>query len=184
MATKSEFARIAGVSRGRVSQWITEGKIGPDALIGEGRFAKVKIELALRQVRDRRDAGQSLGNGLGTKLGGTDLSAGSSADDDLRSARLEGLKLQNRRLEEEALRRRGRYVRANDAAAATVKMVDQMMATFESAIGELGAKLKESLGSEAAPFLDEVWREKVRPRVEATGRRERAAVGVQADGRR
>jgi hypothetical protein len=33
---KSEFAKIANVSKPRVSQWISEGKLTAPALIGEG----------------------------------------------------------------------------------------------------------------------------------------------------
>lgn len=66
--TKADFARECGVSQARVSQWITEGKIGPECLVGEGRSARVNVELAKQQVGLRRDPGQSLGNGIGTRL--------------------------------------------------------------------------------------------------------------------
>lgn len=68
VVTKGEFARLAEVSPGRVSQWISEGKIGADALQGEGRSARIIVERALAQVRLRRDVGQGLGNGIGTRL--------------------------------------------------------------------------------------------------------------------
>lgn len=68
VVSKGDFARMAGVSAGRVSQWIAEGKIGPDALEGEGRSAKIRVQTAMAQVNLRRDPGQAIGNGIGTRL--------------------------------------------------------------------------------------------------------------------
>src|SRR5690606_9605999 len=68
VVSKGEFARMVQVSPGRVSQWIAEGKIGPDALQGEGRLAKIIVDRAMAQVRLRRDPGQAVGNGIATRL--------------------------------------------------------------------------------------------------------------------
>ncbi|KZL02277.1 MULTISPECIES: hypothetical protein [unclassified Pseudovibrio] len=68
LVSKSEFARECDVSPARVSQWINEGKISPDAIVGEGRRAKINADLAVQQVYSRRDVGQSLGNGKDTQL--------------------------------------------------------------------------------------------------------------------
>ncbi|WP_309628746.1 hypothetical protein [Brevundimonas sp.] len=70
IVTKGQFAELIGVSPGRVSQMIAEGKIGPEALVGEGRSAKIRIETARAQLRERTDLGQRLGNGLTTRLDG------------------------------------------------------------------------------------------------------------------
>ena len=53
--SKSEFAKLAGVSPGRVSQYLREGVIGREALVGDGRNARIKADLALAMVRDRMD---------------------------------------------------------------------------------------------------------------------------------
>jgi hypothetical protein len=68
LVSKSQFARECDVSPARVSQWINEGKITPDAIVGEGRSAKIDADLATQQVYSRRDVGQSLGNGKDTQL--------------------------------------------------------------------------------------------------------------------
>lgn len=80
VVSKGDFARLADVSPGRVSQWIAEGKIGRDALQGEGRSAKIIVDKALAQVRLRRDPGQAVGNGLTTKLFGDGDVAGGDAE--------------------------------------------------------------------------------------------------------
>jgi len=52
---KSVFAELRGVSCSRVSQWIAEGKIGPDAIVGAGQRAMIDAPLALKQLQDRID---------------------------------------------------------------------------------------------------------------------------------
>lgn len=65
---KGQFATLCGVSAGRVSQWISEGKIGGDALVGEGRTARIRVSVAQDQLQRRLDIGQRLGNGISTRL--------------------------------------------------------------------------------------------------------------------
>jgi hypothetical protein len=66
--SKSDFAAHINVSPARVSQYLREGTIGPDALVGEGRNARIRVEVAKQQIGARRHIGQSLGNGLQTRL--------------------------------------------------------------------------------------------------------------------
>lgn len=68
VVTKGKFADMIGVTPGRVSQYIAAGQIGPEALEGEGRNAKIRVAVAVQQLKLRRDVSQSLGNGLGTRL--------------------------------------------------------------------------------------------------------------------
>ncbi|GJD78002.1 hypothetical protein [Methylobacterium gregans] len=68
IVSKSEFAKLCGVVPGRVTQWINEGKISGAALVGEGRSARIRVEVALRQLKLRRDVGQALANGSATRL--------------------------------------------------------------------------------------------------------------------
>lgn len=51
--SKAEFARIVGVTRGRVSQWIAAGQIDGDALVIEGRSERIAVEAARRELGDR-----------------------------------------------------------------------------------------------------------------------------------
>lgn len=66
--SKSAFARLRKVTPARVSQWLSEGKIGPEALAGEGRAAKIRVAVADAQLRQRLDLGQLAGNGRRTAL--------------------------------------------------------------------------------------------------------------------
>jgi hypothetical protein len=53
--SKSDFARVVGVTPGRVTQWISEEKIDGEALVGSGRDAKICVAVAVGQLRERLD---------------------------------------------------------------------------------------------------------------------------------
>jgi hypothetical protein len=66
--SKKEFAEYINVSAGRVSQYISEGKLSGLALDGTGRKAKIRVAEAVRQLKINLDLGQRLGNGSETNL--------------------------------------------------------------------------------------------------------------------
>ncbi len=66
--SKGAFAALIGVSPGRVSQYLSEGKIGPGSLQGSGRSAKIIVERAKADLRLTLDISQRLGNGIETRL--------------------------------------------------------------------------------------------------------------------
>src|SRR5690349_19821749 len=68
VVSKSKFAELIGVTKGRVSQYIADRKIFGDALVGEGRNAQIRVDLAKAQLRQKLDIGQRLGNGIDTNL--------------------------------------------------------------------------------------------------------------------
>jgi hypothetical protein len=63
VVTKTAFSGLAGVSPGMVSRYLSDGTIGPEAIVGKGRNARIKAELALKMVRDRVD-GRSMDGSL------------------------------------------------------------------------------------------------------------------------
>jgi hypothetical protein len=52
---KSAFAKHLGVSAARVSQWVSTGLIDGEALVGTGRSARIVVEIANAQLRERLD---------------------------------------------------------------------------------------------------------------------------------
>ena len=50
IVTKSVFAGLAGVSKPRVSQWISDGKISGDAIVGYGHRARIRVAVAQAQL--------------------------------------------------------------------------------------------------------------------------------------
>lgn len=59
--SKGEFAAHIGVSPGRISQYIADGKISGDAIEGVGRYAKIRAEVAKHQLQRFLDPSQRFG---------------------------------------------------------------------------------------------------------------------------
>jgi DNA-binding transcriptional regulator YdaS (Cro superfamily) len=174
--SKSEFAALTGVTPARVSQWIREGKIGPDALVGAGRSARIRPDLARRQVGQRRDAAQAMANGLGTKLAGG--ASDQETDAALKAERLRELQFRNARAAEEALARRGVFVRADMVSPAMARMAAKMLTVFEAGLYEIADELAAQMGLDRRTVLHNVrgkWRE-IRAKAAEAARREAAEV--------
>jgi hypothetical protein len=79
--TKAGFAAQLGVSRSRISQWISAKQIYGDALVGEGRTARIRVVTACAQLKKTLDISQRLANGR-AKLNdpGTAADATSTSD--------------------------------------------------------------------------------------------------------
>lgn len=151
LMSKGDFAQHINVSKGRVSQYLAAGIIGPECLDGQGRSARIIVERAVEQIRQRRDIGQSLGNGLGTRLDLDEppepeaprgLSPKSpTIDDEIKAQRLERERRQNVRGRIEDAERLGQLVPALQVRAEMAKLARQvddanaaMLADFASAI--------------------------------------------------
>ena len=149
--SKAEFARECNVSQARVSQWLSEGKIGPECLEGNGRAARIRVELAKQQVGLRRDPGQSLGNGIGTRLFDQPtapamprLPSGDERDDVallIQQERLEAEQRKNRIAARDELVAQGKLVPADEVRAQLTKVARQvdeengaMLADFAAAV--------------------------------------------------
>lgn len=161
--SKTEFAALAKVSAGRVSQWIAEGKIGPGEMLGEGRSAKIRVEPAFEKLKLRLDSGQRLGNGLGTNLSAAKPETPASESDELdrkiKQAKLETSEAQLRKLKEDENYRKGIYVLASDASAEAGKLVANLLQHFESGIVEMAI---ETAALHKLPQRDEIHRARTR----------------------
>lgn len=172
IVSKSEFARIAGVSPGRITQWIDEGKISGSGLVGEGRSARIRVEVASQQVNLRRDVGQALGNGLRTRLNGSKGASppiegadesgardphggwspdGSSDDVDrkLKLAKLEAAQRANRLEAIEEAANEGRYTESAAMRAEMGKISGQMLRIFEGMLPAIATAIAAEFELEA-----------------------------------
>ena len=156
VVSKSQYAVLKNVSPGRVTQWISEGKIDADALVGEGRGAKINVAVADQQLRRKLDLSQRLGNGLATRFPDQSVQAPSAPAPDAPPAvpspidaieeafkreKLEGLRRENRKRAEEEAARAGRYVDAQAAQAEMAKLVTKTVTVFEGALPEIAGQL-------------------------------------------
>jgi hypothetical protein len=156
IVSKGRFAELRNVSPGRVSQWISEGKIKPNALVGEGRNAKIDVAVATLQLRGSLDVSQSAGNGLGTNL---DLPAPAAAPvaeaakpaepppvadliaEQIKQEKLAQLRRANRQRAEEEAARSGRYIETADAVRQLGTIASQMMSMVEGSLTELATAI-------------------------------------------
>ena len=75
--TASALAIKLGVSRGRISQFVREGKLA-ECFTGVGRNRRFDLEKSACALGHRLDAGQLMGNGAGTRAALDAIAAGSS----------------------------------------------------------------------------------------------------------
>lgn len=188
LLSKGDFARLINVTPGRVSQMISEGKIGADALEGEGRYARIKANLARRQIADRTDIGQRHGNGLFTQLDApppatTDRQPMRAPLADPTTAaiaaeRLRSLQLKNEREAEDRLAEQGRYVVAAQVQASMNKMAAQLLTIFEGGLADLAAQVAAAHGLVQRDVLHQLRGEfrKVRLKALETLRRDMAGM--------
>lgn len=155
--TKSKFAERRGVSPGRVSQWISEGKIDGAALIGGGRDQKIVESVAVSQLNLRLNTSQRFGNGLGTRLEAPPVApkteaavlpfvapaqkASDQVAEQIARERLEQIQRVNRREAVEEAAQAGRLTDTAAVAQAQGRMAAQMITVFESAMSELASAL-------------------------------------------
>ncbi len=154
---KGEFARLIGVTPGRVSQYISEGKISGAALVGEGRAARISVEEAKRQLGLKLDVGQRFGNGAATNLepelaleGDEEPARPARAAanpvrdpfaEQYQREKLESLQRKNRREAQEEFEQRGTYVRAADSQAALNGMAGALVTVFEAGLADIAQAL-------------------------------------------
>jgi hypothetical protein len=146
VVTKAEFARRCNVTPGRVSQWISEGKLSGDALVGDGRASKICVAPALTQLKRKLDIIHRIGNGHATRLdhlppeSAPSLPLGRGApendpiDGEIKLARLKLLQEQKLKAEEDRALRTGRFVLAEAVGRELTRLAGQMLSAFEGAL--------------------------------------------------
>jgi hypothetical protein len=126
IVSKSEFASIAGVSKPRVSQWIADGKINGDALVGHGHRARIRVVVAQAQLGLRLNILQRIAHST------TSPGDENTVDERIKAERLAQLQHGNARAAEEAALRAGIYVKADDVRQQFGGIAARMLAAFES----------------------------------------------------
>jgi len=128
VVSKSRFAEIIGVTPARLSQYLAEGRISGEAIVGVGRHARINVAVAQAQLKTRLDITQRIANGR-ARLDG----AGAAAiEDDIKAERLTQLRHFNQRAAEEAALRAGAYIKAADARQQFGAVAARMLSTFEA----------------------------------------------------
>ena len=146
LVKKSTFAELRGVTPGRVTQWITKGKISGPAIVGDGRSAMIDVDIATAQLRERLDVNARFGlKGLSTNLDRTldqlRLPLGDSVEAQIKAEKLRQAQLLTSRLEEEDRQRRGLYVEAKAVRSEMASLASDLLVSFERSLTDLSAVL-------------------------------------------
>ena len=176
VVSKSEFARLMGVSRPCVAQWLKKRQIAGAAIVGGGAHARIRVAVAKRQLKRRLDPEQHIYNGK-AKLDSVPIentygvpSENTDTVEAIKAARLAQIELSNAKAALEAQVRSGRYVKADDARQDMGRLAAQLMAVFESSLTEFAQAIvaePPKTTRDALRSLRAVWR-KVRERAART----------------
>jgi hypothetical protein len=162
--SKGEFAALIGVSPGRVSQYLAEGKISAAALHGVGRNAKIIVEQAKADLRLRLDVGQRLGNGIETRLDAAPIAAPHPAapsldmdtpgsvgstppprigglDEQIKQAKLEQIQRANRNAAKAEAESKGALTETEASRQAMTKVASSMLIVFEGGLTDFASAI-------------------------------------------
>lgn len=127
VVSKSDYARLHSRTPAAVSQWLKDGKISKEALIGEGRNAKIWVERADLDLQETLDTVQQSFRPAAANAGATDAEI----------ARRHRLALAKRAEHEAAMARRremaeaGKWVRADEAQAEWMRQLSKTFGQVE-----------------------------------------------------
>jgi hypothetical protein len=150
--SKSEFAALIGVTPGRVSQYLKQGRISTAAVAGEGRNARIRVELAKADLRISLDVGQRFGNGLTTRLDAAQPATRSSnqraepplasgIDQEIKEQKLEQIRRANRNAAIAAAIARGELMKTEDAKAEMTRIGLNMLAQMEGKLPDVASAI-------------------------------------------
>lgn len=155
--TKGEFAHLLGLSAGRISQYIADGKITAVSLTGSGRNARIIRERALADLGRTLDPAQSFGqNGMATRAALTAHPSPSSAPrgldapapanplwlaetvaDRIGAEKLRQAQLQTLKMERQEALETGQYMLTAEARAAMGSAASRLLVAFESGLSDM-----------------------------------------------
>jgi hypothetical protein len=173
LLSKGEYARLIGVTPGRVSQYISEGKLSGEALKGEGRTAQIRVAVANQQLNLRLDISQRLGNGINTRLdqgprpAAADAlplaapPAGDSVEEQIKRARLRQIELDNRKSAEDAALRAGKLIDAEAVRQSQGRAFARLVAGFEGSLADFATAIANKFSLQQRDVLHELkmeWR--------------------------
>lgn len=177
----TELADRIGLSKGRISQLVSEGKLA-GCYVGDGRQRRFDLDKSVRALKGNLDPAQMLGNGLETKRRLAELArtgtegqesartASPRADSPLSAGDNDRYELARAAKAEEDLRamrlRNGReeglYVYASEVERQVASVLSQEIAEFENVLRDGARLVADKLGIDfkaARKILIDHWRE-------------------------
>lgn len=188
LLTASELAARLGVSKGRVSQYVSGGQLA-GCYSGDGRNRRFDVAKCAMALGKRLDAGQMMGNGSATKRSIVDLMTQADEDtpakppqrqrtdgpvaltdpDRYELARIDKAEQEARRLRRQNAQEEGLYVLASEVERQVARVVGQEVAEVETVLREAARAVADALGVDfkaVRKVLMDKWREHRAARVE------------------
>jgi hypothetical protein len=143
--SKTAFAEAVRVTPARVSQWLAEKKIFGDAIVGEGRSARIRASLAVQQLQSNLNFDRRICANSSAKLDGifpfSPIHTRDPIEEQIKRERLETARRTNRKMAGEEAARNGRYVLSEDARRSTGKAIVQVISSTEGWCSELASAI-------------------------------------------
>lgn len=150
--TKGKFAELVGRSPAAVSGWIREGKLHGNALVGEGRYALVNVEVALQQLGPALDLGQQLAQSRPIIGGGTGAEKPGSDQERLLKARADREELALQKERAEAAEASGRWMLTEAAMVEWSRQLAELVHATETwLVTEAAEECARAAASGAGP---------------------------------
>lgn len=158
--SKGDFAVHIGVSPGRISQYISEGKISLAALDGQGRAARIRTAIAMAELRKTLDPAQRFGaNGAAAITPAPQIAAAAPSPgpaapagtvdpvvDELAQERLKQQRLKTAREQRDEDLSVGRYMLTDEARREASRAVTEAFKVMDQAIQEMAKTMAADFG--------------------------------------
>lgn len=179
--TLTKLADELGLTKGRVSQMVGEGKLD-GCYEGQGRARRFDLGLCAKALGKTIDPGQAMGNGAKTLEAIAKISNRPKAkkavepkknqsgavplqpddDDGYKLARTQKAVEEARRMRRINAEEEGTYVLASEVALQTKRLLGQEISEFESVLKDAARKIADEMGidfKETRAILMKSWRE-------------------------
>jgi len=182
LLTATELSAHLGVSKARVSQYVSEGKL-VGCFKGDGRARRFDLAKCAEALGKRLDKSQMLGNGAQTRvalatIGGDTTPAGDEGPAPARRQKTDGrltsgdqdeYTLTTLAIRQEELRKKrrenaldeGRFILASEAEREITRLIGQEVSGFETVIRDGARAIADQLGVDfksARKILIDIWR--------------------------
>ena len=146
---KKDFAALCNVGPSTVTGWLRTGQLTAPAVVGEGRFARIDVELGKAMLNHVLDIDKRLANGLHTRLG--ELDDPETIEQKIKQQRSRQLELKIEEAESKKAEREGRLVDAAEARARLTRAVADVKVFFDSTMLDLADQVAV-LAAQPAPL--------------------------------
>ena len=118
-----------------MTQYLADGYISGEAIVGSGHRARIRVAVAMEQLRRNLDPSQHLGANGRARVGSGDDD--DTVADAIKRAKLEQLELANEHARAVREAEAGRYVRSDGVQQEMGRIAGRMVGMFEGSLSEM-----------------------------------------------